>query len=107
MVALELDHAVLDRAADPAALLQAPRELLQAVVGERHVVDRRDRLAAAARGLALDPDAPAGGLARLQQRIGRLAQVAVGGRVHHPGIASHANEATPRRSTAGPPGSRF
>jgi hypothetical protein len=97
VIALELDHAVLDRAADAAALLQAPRELLQAVVGERHVVDRRDRLAAATARLALDLHTPARGLARLQRRVAGLAQVAVGRRVHHAGVAGHANEPTPRR----------
>src|SRR5947208_688594 len=35
MIALNLDHAILHRAADAAALLECPRELLQ-----RHVVDR-------------------------------------------------------------------
>jgi hypothetical protein len=46
VVALQLDDAVLDRAADAAALLQAPGELLEAGVVERDVGDGRDRLAA-------------------------------------------------------------
>src|SRR5256885_1339842 len=61
VAALQLDDPALDRAAAAAALLQAPRELLQAGVVERDVGEGRDRLAAPPARLAADLDAPAGG----------------------------------------------
>src|SRR3954462_12554718 len=80
MVALQLDDAALDRAADAAALLEPAGEVAQAVVVERDAGHRGDRLAAPAARLATDLDAPARALqlARAGDVGGvRLAQVAV------------------------------
>src|SRR4051794_7359206 len=82
MVALQLDHAVLGRAADAAALLQLAGEVADLLVVEREVEDRR-------RGLALAPGrltAHLHGTGRGAPdglRIPRLAQVAVAARPHH------------------------
>src|SRR3954453_21375573 len=54
VVALELDHAVLGRAADAAALLQPPGELAHARVVEWEVVNGGDRLASAPGRLPAD-----------------------------------------------------
>ena len=81
VVALELDHAVLGRAADAAALLQAAGQLAQAGVVERDAGHGGDRLAAPAGDLAADLHAPAGLATRLQAGVPGLAQVAVGGGV--------------------------
>jgi len=77
VVALQLDHAVLRRAADAAALLQPAGELAQRGVVERDVGDRRDGLAAAAGRLPAHLHGAARGAQLGQTRIARLAQVAV------------------------------
>src|SRR5690242_2249413 len=94
VVALELDDAVLDRAADTAALLQAAGELAQGCVVEGDVIDGGDSLAHAARHLTLDADAIAGGPALLQAGVGSLAKVAV-----RRGPDDAAAHRTPTRST--------
>src|SRR3954447_3979289 len=65
MVALGLDDAVLDRASDAAALLQAAGQCAHAIVVERDVGDGRHGLAAAAGDLATHLHAAAGGHPRL------------------------------------------
>ncbi len=77
MIALDLDHAVLYRAPDTAALLQFPRELLQPRVIDRHARDCGHGLAAAARNLAPDLDAITICSPFPQATVGRLAQVAI------------------------------
>src|SRR4051812_36092733 len=77
VIALKLDDAVLDRAADAAALLQPRAELAELRIVDRDVRDRRDRLSAAAAGLAPHLHAPAARV--LRRRTGLLtgtAQVA-------------------------------
>src|SRR5258705_11572088 len=53
VIALDLDHAILHRAAGSAAPLQRARELAQRAFVAGNAVDRRDRLAAPPRDLAL------------------------------------------------------
>ena len=89
MIALNLDHAILHRAADAAALLEFPRELLQPHVVDRHTRDGGHGLAAAARDLAPDLDAIAIGPPLPQPRVTRLAQIAIDRRVHDPGVRLH------------------
>ena len=94
VVALQLDHAVLGRAADAAALLQPARELAQAGVVERDAAHRRHRLAAPPGHLAAHLHAPAG---RRRARLRpRPAQVAVRGRVDDAAVG---HQRTPTRST--------
>src|SRR5215213_533830 len=94
MVALKLDHAVLDRAADAAALLQPAGQRTQPGVVERDAGDRRHRLAAAPGHLAPDLGPAAGG-SRGRRRIARLAAVAA---VAGPDEIRH-RQRTPIRST--------
>src|SRR5450755_3487178 len=100
MVALNLDHATLDRATDAAALLELARELLQPRIVDRHTRDSGHRLAAATRDLAPDLDAIAVGSALLELRVTRLAQVAVGRRVHDPGVLLHGSDGTGSHAAA-------
>src|SRR5215217_7464467 len=86
VVALQLDDAVLGRAADAAALLEPAGELADLLVAEREVEDGRRGLALAAGGLAPHLDRARGGAGH-GLRIARLAQVAVGARPHHVGGA--------------------
>ena len=95
VVALELDDAALRRAADAAALLQAPGELAEAGVVERHARDRRDRLPAPPGDLAPHLHATAAAALR-RPRLARLAHVALSARPDNPAIA-HAQDATPLR----------
>src|SRR4051812_510086 len=98
LIALELDHTVLGRAADAAALLQAARQRTQLRLVERHPGDGRDRLAAPPSGLAADlhPAAAAGRTRRLRLRLGRAppAQVALAARPDEVRVAL-AHRATP------------
>ena len=97
VVALQLDHAVLGRAADAAALLQLPGQLAQAGVVERHAGHGRDRLAAPPGHLAAHLHAAAArGLGPAHVRRARLAQVAVRGRVDDAAVG---HQRTPTRST--------
>ena len=84
VVALQLDDAVLDRAADAAALLQAPGELLQAASSSgtsATVVTALPRRPLVSRRTFTRPPAA---IARLELRVAGLAQVAVGARPHDP-----------------------
>src|SRR3954467_10693311 len=103
MVALQLDDAVLDRAADAAALLEAAGEVAQAVVVERDAGPRGDRLAPPAARLAADLDAAAGALelARAGDAGGpRLAQVALVAGPDDAGVARAPRHHAPAK---GPP----
>src|SRR6476619_1626588 len=60
VVALQLDDAVLGRAADAAALLEQRGEVLDLGVAQRQVEDGRRGLALAAGGLAPDLDRASG-----------------------------------------------
>ena len=62
----------------PHSFLSLPRELLQHRVVDRHTRDSGHGLAAATLDFAPDLDAIAVGLALLELRVTRLAQVAVG-----------------------------
>src|SRR5689334_17213578 len=56
MVALDLDDAVLDRAAGAALLLERAADLFELRAGQRHAVDRAHALAATMGGLLPDAD---------------------------------------------------
>src|SRR3954469_5840782 len=79
VIALKLDDAVLDRAADAAAFLQPRAQLAELRIVNRDVGDRRDRLAAAAAGLPPHLHPPAarpGRRVRLDAGMAKVAGVA-------------------------------
>jgi hypothetical protein len=72
VVTLDLDHAVSDRPAAAAALLELTRELLELRLGQRQAGDDAHALSAAALGLAADAHL------RLAARGGRRDELAWG-----------------------------
>src|ERR1700733_2112449 len=89
MIALDLDHPVLYRAPNAAALLQLPCELLQPYVVNRHAGDRGHGLATASRDLTPDLDPIAVCPPFHKPTVTRFAQIAIGRRVHDPRVRLH------------------